>query len=51
MKSKDIKQCKDCPLYKKDCTGWCVVGGIIKEPPCTCWDDEDEIYEGMYEEE
>lgn len=49
--AKDIDGCESCPLYKHDCIGgWTSDGnGNPIEPPCTSWNDEDEIYEGMYE--
>jgi hypothetical protein len=52
MKAKDIKGCDNCPLYKNDCKGgWSSDGrGTPVEPPCTGWDDDNDIYEGMYEE-
>lgn len=51
--AKDIHDCANCPLYKKDCPGdWkCGTGGTPIEPPCLCWDDDDLIYEGMYYDE
>lgn len=50
IKAKDIHDCDDCPLYKDDCSGgWTSgCGGTPIEPPCCSWDDEDEIYVGMY---
>mgnify|MGYP000954050537 CR=1 FL=1 len=50
--AKDIHDCESCPLYKYDCIGgWTSDGnGNPVEPPCTSWDDDDEIYEGMYED-
>lgn len=49
--AKDIEDCGNCPLYKKDCVGgWTAYpDGTPKEPPCCFWNDDDEIYEGMYE--
>lgn len=49
-KASEIEECEDCPLYKKDCPGgWTSDGtGQPVEPPCTSWNDDDEIYEGMY---
>ena len=50
MKAKNIHECSECPLYGYDCKGgWTSDGrGNPIEPPCVNWDDEDEIYEGMY---
>lgn len=50
--AKDIHDCESCPLYKHDCKGgWTSDGnGNPVEPPCTSWNDDDEIYEGMYED-
>jgi len=50
-KAIDIIDCDGCPLYKKDCVGGWTSGGGGEpiEPPCTSWDKEDEISEGMYE--
>lgn len=38
-------------MYQHDCVGgWTSGGGGTPiEPPCTSWNDDDEIYEGMYE--
>lgn len=49
--AKDIDDCSNCPLYKHDCVGgWTSDGGGNPiEPPCTSWNDDDEIYEGMYD--
>lgn len=51
VKAKDITDCDNCPLYNNDCLGgWTSGGGGIPiEPPCCSWNDEDEIYEGMYD--
>lgn len=51
MKAKDITGCDNCPIYKNDCKGgWTSNGrGTPIEPPCTSWNDEDDIYEGMYD--
>jgi len=51
MKARDIEDCDNCPLRKKDCKGgWTSDGtGSPAEPPCTSWNDEDEVYEGMYD--
>jgi hypothetical protein len=48
--AKDIHDCDECPLYKKDCIGgWTSDGcGNPIEPPCTSWNDDVLIYEGMY---
>jgi len=50
--AKEIQDCESCPLYKHDCKGgWTSDGnGNPVEPPCTSWNDDDEIYEGMYED-
>lgn len=51
IKAKDIHDCEDCPLYDNECPGgWTSgAGGTPIEPPCCNWDDEDEIYDGMYD--
>ena len=51
-KASEIEDCSECPLYQADCPGgWSSDGtGQPIEPPCTSWDDDDEIYEGMYED-
>jgi len=51
MKAKDIDDCDNCPLRENDCRGgWTAgVGGNPVEPPCTSWDGETEVYEGMYD--
>ena len=51
MKAKDIDDCDNCPLRKSDCNGGMTSGGGGNpiEPPCTSWNDETEIYEGMYD--
>ena len=51
--AKDIDDCSNCPLYKNDCSGgWTSGGGGIPiEPPCTSWNENDKIYEGMYDYE
>lgn len=38
-------------MYQKDCTGgWTSGGGGVPiEPPCCSWNGEEEIYEGMYD--
>ena len=37
-------------MYQKDCTGgWASGGGVPIEPPCCSWNVEEEIYEGMYD--
>ena len=47
----DITDCAECPLYDHDCCGgWASSGsGTPIEPPCTSWNDDEEIYEGMYD--
>lgn len=49
--ARDIDDCSVCPLYKKDCPGgWTSGGGGTPiEPPCTSWNGDEEIYEGMYD--
>jgi len=51
IKAIDITDCESCPLHKKDCVGGWTSGGAGEpiEPPCTSWDGQDEIFEGMYE--
>ena len=50
IKAKDISDCSECPLYQNDCVGgWTSGGGIPIEPPCCSWNDDQEIYEGMYD--
>ena len=38
-------------MYQNDCVGgWTSGGGGVPiEPPCCSWNDEEEIYEGMYD--
>lgn len=47
--AKDIDDCSNCPLYKSECLGgWTSDGaGNPIEPPCTSWNDDDEIWDGM----
>jgi len=49
-KASEIEECEDCPLYKKDCPGgWTSDGtGQPIEPPCTSWNDDDEIYDAVF---
>ncbi len=49
--ARDIDDCSVCPLYEKDCPGgWTSSGsGTPIEPPCTSWNGDEEIYEGMYD--
>lgn len=49
--AKDINDCSACPLHKNDCPGgWTSGGGGTPiEPPCCSWNDDKEIYEGMYD--
>ena len=49
--AKDITNCTDCPLYNQDCIGgWTSgSGGTLIEPPCSSWNENDEIYKGMYD--
>ena len=51
MKAKDIHDCNECPLYENECSGgWTSgAGGTPIEPPCCGWNDDDEIYDGMYD--
>lgn len=51
--AKDIHDCGDCPLYQNDCIGgWTSNGaGTPIEPPCTSWNADEEVYEGMYDYE
>ena len=50
IKAKDIHDCEDCPLLDDDCPGgWTSgTGGTPIEPPCCSWNNNDEIYKGMY---
>ena len=49
--AKDIDDCSNCPLYKHDCKGGWTSGGNGEpiEPPCCSWNEDTEVYEGMYE--
>lgn len=49
--ARDIDDCSVCPLYEKDCPGgWTSSpSGNPIEPPCTSWNGDEEIYEGMYD--
>jgi hypothetical protein len=49
--AKDINDCVECPLYKKDCKGGRTSDGkgAPVEPPCMSWDDDKLVYEGMYD--
>ncbi len=49
--AKDIDDCSKCPLYESECPGgWTSDGaGNPIEPPCTSWNDDDEIWDGMVE--
>lgn len=54
MLYKELDNCDECPLYNELCSGgWTSgYGGTPIEPPCTCWNDEDdldEIYNNMIE--
>ena len=51
--AKEIKSCEDCPLYQNDCKGsWSSSAyGIPIEPPCCNWEENDVIFEGMYDYE
>jgi len=48
--AKDIESCSSCPIYGKDCPGGWTSGasGTPIEPPCTSWNDDTLVYEGMY---
>lgn len=48
--AKNIDSCDNCPLYQNDCPGNWTTGstGVPIEPPCSFWNDDDEIYENMY---
>lgn len=48
--AKDIESCDTCPLYGKDCPGgWTSgAGGTPIEPPCTSWENDTLVFEGMY---
>ena len=48
--AKNIGDCDECPLFKNDCVGgWTSDGGGNPiEPPCTSWDDDTEVFQGMY---
>jgi hypothetical protein len=52
---REIDDCHEhCPLYDEFCSGGMTCyGGKPIEPPCTCWDDEnedvDDIYHRMFE--
>lgn len=48
--AKDIDDCSNCPLYESECHGLTSNGaGNPIEPPCTSWNDDDEIWGGMLE--
>ncbi len=48
--AKDIDDCSNCPLYESECHGLTSNGaGNPIEPPCTFWNDDDEIWDGMLE--
>ena len=49
--AKDIDDCLKCPLYESECPGgWTSDGaGNPIEPPCTSWNEDDEIWDGMLE--
>lgn len=53
MKAKDINDCEDCPLKDNDCQGGYTSGpnGLPIEPPCCSWNDDTDVYEGMYDYE
>ena len=45
MKLGDIQDCEQCPLYKEECPGGMVssAAGIPIEPPCTSWDEDQDL--------
>lgn len=49
--AKEIDDCENCPLFHEDCAGgWTSSpAGTPIEPPCCNWNDDDEIYAGMYD--
>lgn len=48
-----IDDCSECPLYQNECPGGMISGsgGSPIEPPCTSWNDDTEVYSGMYDAE
>ena len=50
-KASDITGCEDCPLLGNDCVGgWTSSpSGTPIEPPRCSWNDDTEVYAGMYE--
>lgn len=51
MKYKDLEDCDECPFYKDLCKGgWTSSpSGTPIEPPCTCWEDDDDL-DALYDE-
>ena len=49
-KASDITECEDCPLFGNDCVGGWISSpsGTPIEPPCCSWNDDTEVYTGMY---
>lgn len=48
--AKDIHSCDDCPLNDNVCHGVRAdANGFPIDPPCCYWNDDDEIFEGMYD--
>lgn len=49
-KASEITECEECPLYGNDCIGGpkSTPGGVPIDPPCCSWNDDTEVYEGMY---
>jgi hypothetical protein len=49
--AKDINDCDECPLINYYCKGGAISdgSGMPLEPPCTSWDDDTLVYEGMYD--
>ena len=50
-KASDITECEECPLLGNDCSGgWTSSSsGTPIEPPCCSWNDDTEVYAGMYD--
>ena len=51
--AKDIEDCDSCPLKDHGCPGGWTSGGSGQpiEPPCCSWNDDTEVYAGMYDRE
>jgi hypothetical protein len=45
MLYKNMEDCNQCPLLNEFCKGGmtCSPGGMPIEPPCTCWNDDDDL--------